>query len=401
MISTAAWRTSVFSAMVMMATMARAVPLTVVIDASHPGDPVSKYEYGMFIEPIGGLIALSLWAEMLDDRRFYYPIVPEGRDVEAPQSVEGRAGITYRKWRPIGGEDAVMMDPHNPYVGAQSAAVVVDESSPRGFGQGGIAVVKDEVYSGHILLSGYAGAKVDVALIRGAGAPGRQIVTVPISASDWHSTQFEFTSRADLFLAIDEFAYIGQPANLKMSLAYSMVLQEMLRHTDFLKMGAFTTGVSTLDISSNASVLNSTGEVFRLYGEHFGAGTVPLAVEGNSPQPEPKYAVGFDHPKVRAGSSTHPLDVIAGLSLDRRILRIAVVNATFKPQILAVETDGIATRAGGTVWRLTGKSVNAVNKVGAPPGVTIKQSMVPPPSAKLRLPPISASIYEFPVTVSR
>jgi alpha-N-arabinofuranosidase len=244
------------------------------------------------------------------------------------------------------------------------------------------------------------GVPADDELIEFVRSPSNQ---VRMKADEWeiYRQRFPQIDARHLFLAIDEFAYIGQPANLKMSLAYPMVLQEMLRHTDFLKMGAFTTGVSTLDISSNASVLNSTGEVFRLYGEHFGAGTVPLAVEGNSPQPEPKYAVGFDHPKVRAGSSTHPLDVIAGLSPDRRILRIAVVNATFKPQILAVETDGIATRAGGTVWRLTGKSVNAVNKVGAPPGVTIKQSMVPPPSAKLRLPPISASIYEFPVTVSR
>src|SRR5206468_322850 len=129
-----------------------------------------------------------------------------------------------------------------------------------------------------------------------------------------------------IFLSIDEFAYIGSPPNLKLALAYSMVLQEMLRHSDFLKMGAFTTGASIMDITPTASVLNSTGEVFKLYGEHFGAGTVPVTVNGNSPQPEPKYPVGFDHPKVRAGSPTYPLDVIAGLGPNRRILRIAVVN---------------------------------------------------------------------------
>ena len=41
---------------------------------------------------------------------------------------------------------------------------------------------------------------------------------------------------------MDEFAYTGAPVNLKLALAYSMVLQEMLRHTDFMTMGAFTTG---------------------------------------------------------------------------------------------------------------------------------------------------------------
>jgi alpha-N-arabinofuranosidase len=69
-----------------------------------------------------------------------------------------------------------------------------------------------------------------------------------------------------------------------------MVLQEMLRHTEFLKIGAFTTGVSTLDMTPSASVLNSTGAEFALYGDHFGMGTVPLAVDGSSPQVPARYA---------------------------------------------------------------------------------------------------------------
>src|ERR1700724_3058616 len=77
------------------------------IDAGNRSEPVTPYEYGMFIEPIGGLIARTLWAEMLDDRKFYYPIVPEGKDPAPPRSVEGRPGMTYGKWRPIGGADAV------------------------------------------------------------------------------------------------------------------------------------------------------------------------------------------------------------------------------------------------------------------------------------------------------
>jgi alpha-L-arabinofuranosidase len=175
------------------------------------------------------------------------------------------------------------------------------------------------------------------------------------------------------------------------------VLQEMLRHTDFMKMGAFTTGASTMDITPTASVLNSTGEVFKLYGEHFGAGTLPLPVEGNSPQPEPRYPVGFAHPKVLAGSPTYPLDVIAGLSPDRRSLRIAVVNATFKNQPLEIKLDGLQIRDSGKVWRLTGKDLDAANKVGQPPGVTVREAQAPRLSRALTVPPISTSIYEFPL----
>jgi alpha-L-arabinofuranosidase len=84
--------------------------LRITIDARQASEPVTQYEYGMFIEPIGGLIARSLWAEMLDDRKFFYSVVSEGKDSPVSQSVEGRRGIMYRKWRPVGGDDAVVTD---------------------------------------------------------------------------------------------------------------------------------------------------------------------------------------------------------------------------------------------------------------------------------------------------
>ena len=51
-----------------------AAPLAVTIDARQTTTPTSNYEFGMFIEHIGPLIYRSLWAEMLDDRKFYFPI---------------------------------------------------------------------------------------------------------------------------------------------------------------------------------------------------------------------------------------------------------------------------------------------------------------------------------------
>ena len=72
-----------FAAAAAMAQQAApAVPerLVVNIDASQTGEPVSKYEYGMFIEHIGPLIYRSLWSEMLDDRKFYFPINSKPED---------------------------------------------------------------------------------------------------------------------------------------------------------------------------------------------------------------------------------------------------------------------------------------------------------------------------------
>jgi len=100
---------------------------------------------------------------------------------------------------------------------------------------------------------------------------------------------------------------------------------------------------------------------------------------------------------VRAGSPTYPLDIVAGLSPDRHMLRIGVVNATFKPQRFELSLEGIHARGRGTQWLLTGKSLQAANKVGSPPGVTIAEKKVPALGSGLQVPPTSTVIFEFPV----
>ncbi len=668
-----------------------ATPVKVAIDGASRSAPVTKYEYGMFIEPIGGLVARTLWAEMLDDRKFYYPVVAPAFDKPPPLNAEGRPGVSYRKWRPIGGDTAVSMDAKAPYVGAQSPVVAVDASTPRGFSQSGISVAKGKRYEGYLLVAGDPGAKVGAALVWGPGPNDRQAIALPALTGDWRRADVSFTPpvdaadarleitglgsgsfrvgavslmpadnirgwRADtaaiarslnsgmwrlpggnflsdwdwhgaigprdkrapmfdyawsamqpndigmdewmhltkilgvdpyvtvnaglgdansaaeeveylngpatsvwgarraanghpepygvkywnignepygwwqigktsldyftikhnafaqamravdptitliasgampdqghprgtkenaslesvapkfgtewdwtgglldkawgnfdgvsehwydqpetrpdapadvelmeyarspsnqvrmkaeewkiyqqrfpamkdkaIFLSIDEYAYFGQ-VNLKSALAYAMVLQEMLRHTDFLTMSAFTTGASTMDITPTDAVLNTTGQVFKLYGEHFGAGVTPVSVQGDAPQPEPRYPVGFNHPKVRAGSPTYPLDVIAGLSPDGKSLRIGVVNPTFTPQALKLDLKSLALKGAGRKWVLSGASLKAENKVGAPAGVTIAQSAAPRPGSSLTVPAISATVFEFPLAVGR
>ena len=129
-----------------------------------------------------------------------------------------------------------------------------------------------------------------------------------------------------------------------------------------------------MDITPIAAALNTTGLVFQFYGEHFGAGTIPLAVSGDAPVPEPQFAMGAEHPLTVSGSPTYPLDVIAGLSPDRTLLRIGVVNATFEPQRIDLELAHGVITGPGTVRSLTGPSLEAHNRVGAAPEVRITQA---------------------------
>ncbi|MDE3200346.1 MAG: alpha-N-arabinofuranosidase, partial [Acidobacteriota bacterium] len=138
-------------------------PIVVHIDANQTAPPISKYEYGMFIEHIGPLIYHSVWAEMLDDRKFYFPINSQP-DKKGRPSV-GPPMRQLLKWRPVGPDADVVLDTDNPFVGDHSPRITLDASTPHGISQTGIWTVKDKHYVGHIWLRGTPGAKVEVTLI--------------------------------------------------------------------------------------------------------------------------------------------------------------------------------------------------------------------------------------------
>jgi alpha-N-arabinofuranosidase len=221
-------------------------------------------------------------------------------------------------------------------------------------------------------------------------------------AEEWQGYQRRFPAMLDkkIFLSIDEYAYFGggfnRGVNLKLALAYGLLFNEMLRHTDFLKMSAHTMGVSTLDYNGTGAALNTTGLLFKLYGESF-VGSIPVALSGNSPQPAPKYPVGGDQPQTNSGSPTYPLDMIAALSADRKFLTLAVVNATESEAKVNLETAGARLAGPSSLWQMTGKDLDAANRVGEPPQVAVKEIPIGDASGTLSVAPISINIYRFPV----
>jgi alpha-N-arabinofuranosidase len=221
-------------------------------------------------------------------------------------------------------------------------------------------------------------------------------------AEEWQGYQQRFPAMLDkkIFLSIDEYAYFGggfgRGVNLKLALAYGMVFNEMLRHTDFLKFSAHTMGVSTLDYNPTGATFNTTGLLFKLYGDHF-VGSIPVAVSGNSPQPAPKFPVGGDQPMTNSGSPTYPLDMVAALSADRKFLTLAVVNATESIQPLTLNVTGVRLAGKSMLWQMTGKDLEAANRVGQEPQVEVKEIPMEDVPATLSVAPISVDIYRFSV----
>jgi alpha-L-arabinofuranosidase len=226
---------------------------------------------------------------------------------------------------------------------------------------------------------------------------------VHLKAQEWERYQQRFPAMLTkkIFLSIDEYAYFGggfgRSADLKLGLAYGMIFNEMLRHTDFLTMSAHTMGVSTVDYTPTAATMNVTGLAFKLYGDHFVPGSIPVALTGNSPQPAPKYPIGGDQPETNSGSPTYPLDMFAALTPDHKFLTLAVVNATESEQKFDLGVTGAKLSGPSTLWQMTGKDLETADRVGQEPQVAVKEISLSGASGTISVAPISINIYRFPV----
>jgi alpha-N-arabinofuranosidase len=171
----------------------------IAIDAAKTGAPISKYIYGQFIEHLGRCIYGGIWAEMLEDRKFYFPVTaayapygPKGPPADVPFPV-----LRASPWQIVGPADAVTMVKDRPFVGEQTPEVALG-AEPRGIAQPNLALRKDKKYVGRIWLAGAAGAgPASVSLIWGSGAKDRQKIEVKRLTAEYAKTPLEFTAGAD------------------------------------------------------------------------------------------------------------------------------------------------------------------------------------------------------------
>jgi alpha-N-arabinofuranosidase len=238
----------------------------------------------------------------------------------------------------------------------------------------------------------YGYVPVKQSLIEWARVPSNR---VRIKAEEWAQYEKLFPAIKDkkIFLSIDEWAYTGTPTDLKLALAYAMVLQEMFRHTDFIKMSAFTMGVSTINFNATESSFNTTGLMFKLYRDHFG--TMPVELGGNSPQPAPKWPVGGEQPSTSPGSPTYPLDISAAFTSDRKFLTLAIVNPTEEPQSLNLHLEGVRLAGAAQMWQMTGPSSDAANVLAKPPEVEVRENALSSVPETVSIVPASITVYRF------
>jgi len=198
-------------------------------------------------------------------------------------------------------------------------------------------------------------------------------------------------------IAIDEWAYLDRDmrGTYKTTPALAWAFHEMFRHSDLYQMGAFTFATAMVSATRTDAVLSPTGLLFKMYSNHFG--TLPVAVNGDSPQPKPIFPAGGDQPAVNPGSDTYPLDISAAFSADRKTLTIAVLNPSDAKQTLSLKVNGTTLAKEGQLWQLAPASLNAINTVGKKPEVEIQSTDHVAVPETVEVAPFSINIYSYAV----
>ena len=96
-------------------------PVEVTVDASQIGAPISPYIYGQFIEHLGRCIYGGIWAEMLEDRKFYFPVPAPGEIWRLTQ--EQARVLAASPWKVIGPTGTVSMVEQDAFVGEHSPQI--------------------------------------------------------------------------------------------------------------------------------------------------------------------------------------------------------------------------------------------------------------------------------------
>jgi alpha-N-arabinofuranosidase len=171
--------------------------ISVKVDAQKTSDPISPFIYGQFIEHLGNCFYGGLWAEMLLDRKFYYPVTYNYKPWAMDDDAQWNAGLykylNASPWKVIGAQDTVTMDADHPFVGLQTPVIhVPGNGNEAGISQENLGVIKSKKYVGHIVLAGDSSVlPIEVRLVTDGGTVTDKIETI---SGDYQSYPFKFTA---------------------------------------------------------------------------------------------------------------------------------------------------------------------------------------------------------------
>ncbi len=170
---------------------------SVTIDAGTKGEPISPFIYGQFIEHLGRCIYGGIWAEMLEDRKFYFPITSEYDPYRGTRSVSKDspfAVVGASPWQIVGAPDSVTMVTEDSFVGDHTPLI----QAGAGIRQLDLGLVKGRQYVGYVYLRPQRqSTNVMVSLIWGDNSQARDSTQLLVVSNQYSRYKFEFTAGAD------------------------------------------------------------------------------------------------------------------------------------------------------------------------------------------------------------
>lgn len=184
----------------MLAAAASAVPLIsgnqavaeteVTIDARQEGAPINPFIYGQFIEHLGRCIYGGIWAEMLEDRKFYFPVSDEYDPYRSLTESEFPV-VGASPWEITGAAGSVEMVEAGAFVGEHTPLVAANS----GMRQNDLGLVNGKKYVGYIWLKSPDGnSNVTVSLAWGDGANQRASVEISDAGPVYKKFPLQFTA---------------------------------------------------------------------------------------------------------------------------------------------------------------------------------------------------------------
>ncbi len=153
------------------------IKTSVKIDLSATKEPMSEYIYGQFIEHLGRCIYGGIWAEMIEDRKFWYT-----------------PGEKHSPWQIDGNKSLFSLDRSAPYVGEQTPVLSAEVDGSASLKQSGLGLKPELDYNGYIVLKAAPGiTTVNVTLRWGEDSAG----TVTLNRLTNRYTSYPLTFRSD------------------------------------------------------------------------------------------------------------------------------------------------------------------------------------------------------------
>jgi len=161
----------------------------VTIDTQKTMPPINPNLFGQFLEHLGQGVYGGIWAEIVRDRKFFYPV-----DAKNIYPVETKNFF----WSSTNPACKATMDKTNPYTGQHTPALNLPGNLAAGIIQKNITFIKDKDYTGRIILAGenFTG-QVQLKLTFSDNLKITETITIGKITAEYVKYPFKFTAPVD------------------------------------------------------------------------------------------------------------------------------------------------------------------------------------------------------------